>query len=90
VLWFVFLVAINLNTPTLDKFQDLEAEDFEQQQGARGKFYLLCCPTLMFYLCLHAVKLNIICLHTLFHITLFRFVSLSRLCFTSRWLVVLT
>jgi hypothetical protein len=29
-----------LDTSFFKNFQDLEAEDFEQQQEARGKFYL--------------------------------------------------
>jgi hypothetical protein len=31
----------HLDASFFENFQDLEAEDFEQQQGARGKFYLL-------------------------------------------------
>jgi hypothetical protein len=30
VLWFVLLVAIDSDAPTLDKFQDLQKQDFEQ------------------------------------------------------------
>jgi hypothetical protein len=41
-------------------FQDLEAKDFEQQKGKRGKFHRPCCHTLILYFCLHAVKLNLI------------------------------
>jgi hypothetical protein len=35
VLWFVFLIAIDSDTPTLDKIQDLREQDLEQfeQQG---------------------------------------------------------
>jgi hypothetical protein len=29
VLWFVFLVAVNSDVPTLDNLQDLQEEDFE-------------------------------------------------------------
>jgi hypothetical protein len=50
-----------LDASFFKNFQDLEAEDFEQQQGARGKFYLLCFHTLMLYFCLHAVKSNLLC-----------------------------
>jgi hypothetical protein len=31
VLWFVYLVAINLVAPMLDNLQDLQEEGFEQQ-----------------------------------------------------------
>jgi hypothetical protein len=30
VLWFVFLVVIDFDASTLDKFQDLRKQDFEQ------------------------------------------------------------
>jgi hypothetical protein len=30
VLWFVFPVAVDLDTPMLDKLQDLQKHDFEQ------------------------------------------------------------
>jgi hypothetical protein len=30
VLWFVFLVAVNSDAPTLDKLQDLQKQDYEQ------------------------------------------------------------
>jgi hypothetical protein len=30
-----------LDMAFFNNFQDLEAEDFKQQQGTRGKFYLL-------------------------------------------------
>jgi hypothetical protein len=30
VLWFVFPVAIDLDTPTLDKLQDLQEQEFVQ------------------------------------------------------------
>jgi hypothetical protein len=30
VLWFVFLVVIDSDAPTLDKLQDLRKHDFEQ------------------------------------------------------------
>jgi hypothetical protein len=34
-LWFVFLVVVDSNVPTLDNLQDLQEQDFEQfeQQG---------------------------------------------------------
>jgi hypothetical protein len=31
-----------LDASFFENFQDLEAKEFEQQQGARGKFYLPC------------------------------------------------
>jgi hypothetical protein len=35
ILWFVFLVVVNLDAPMLDNLQDIQEQDFEQfeQQG---------------------------------------------------------
>jgi hypothetical protein len=52
-----------------ENFQDLEAEDFEQWQGGKRQVLFTVRPTLVLYLCLHEVKLNIICLHMIFHVT---------------------
>jgi hypothetical protein len=44
VMWFVFLVVVDSDAPTLDKLQDLQEQDLEQfeQQGKcpRRRLYL--------------------------------------------------
>jgi hypothetical protein len=49
VLWFVFLVAIDLDTPTLDNRQDLQEQDFEQFEQ-QGKVLDACCAYFLFYI----------------------------------------